>query len=312
MQLIGTATILLALYKMYLFYRAMNNSWANKLVHAVMILNICAALARMIKWVDPISTRRVWRWGDTSFWATTSYPFTIASMLLLSFYWMQQIEMRGGGEVRLFLTSRWKYLAYSIIAVVFALEMATAIMRLILFEDPIFAILTGMGAFLITMIVAGYFLYSAVKIIRVFKNSGSSGKTNTRRISYLIIGCACVMIITAVVSLGIATPWFDQPVGYTTLINLWYPIFSLVNLTQVSRAPPIAGEKKALPTDEILPRFWSSCLRKERPFPTARARKTRSTSKRRRRRGTPTKRKKKKKKTAIVEVEAKVNNNGGE
>lgn len=234
MQIIGVATILLAVYKIYLFYKASNNSWENKLVNTIMVLNICAAFVRMVKWWDPISTRGMWRWGDSSFWATTSYPFTIASMLMLSFYWMQLINMKGGGEVRLFLTSGWKYLAYFITVVVFLLEMATAIMRLILFEDPILAILTGMGSFLITMIVSVYFLYSATKIIHMFKNSGSSKKIRTRKIGYLIVGCACVMIVHALVSLGIATPWFDKPIVYTVLINLWYPIFSLVNLTQVS------------------------------------------------------------------------------
>ena len=246
--LVGIATIAVAVTSIVVRFRkdtvpGNDGFWARVITIPIVTLafNIGAVFGKMLLWVDPTATRRIYTLAISTGFATTSIPFNLASVLLISFY-LADVLRKDKLAVRVFLSKKMRWIAFSIIGFMFLLEWTVSIMRIVLFEGRFMIVLEGTISSLLNIAVIFYFGFTSYRVTRFLTKKGlargSTPKEKTRnmflsRLNLLILtSVACLIVLTAIQG-TVATGVFDIPIGYLLLINGWHWTSMALTMVQV-------------------------------------------------------------------------------
>lgn len=226
---------IMATYKLIILIQ--HNGAQLSVPQVILWFNIIACILRGM-WTasDPFGA-----YGTTTFLVSQigfsiSYPFGVASCLLLALYWHELIK-RTGKRINLFLDRlKWPFLIVS--ALMFAFEVATATLRGLDASFLVVTLIDGLFYVVITIAVVVFFCITRYRIQEVFNrlNRGLKNRNDSKlklATGYLqaicVFGSIWVIILVIVGLTNLA--W--NPTAFCILWWIFFPSQTMVNLLQV-------------------------------------------------------------------------------
>jgi hypothetical protein len=168
---------------------------------------------------------------------TTSWPFVIINLLLISFYWHELIE-KTTTKINSFL-DKLRIPFWCIFAVILALEVTASILRGTDFNFQVFLIVMGICYIIIGLACAIFYVVTGVRLTKALRTMSkevvvSSRSRRLNRTSQLIYASTGGVILWLVaVALGGLTDLFWLPWGYYGVWFVGYFAITFISLMQI-------------------------------------------------------------------------------
>lgn len=207
--------------------------------------------------VDPIQSRVIFPVLLNQMLYTLSWPFSIMSFLLISFYWhelLRKIKIR----MNKFL-DKLRVVFWIIFGLLLALELATAIARGLAFAVGTFVLVSGIIYIVIVLATAVFFLTTGIRIMLILNKAKDVAsapehrKKLVRSTTYLIFVSSSVLICWAImVAVGGLTTLLWVPWGF---YSIWFVVFTLLAVVSASQISAFAIPSTAKSSGSTL---WSN------------------------------------------------------
>jgi hypothetical protein len=226
----------LAAYKLAMFVQV--KGCQESIPQTMLIFEIVANTIRFFpSAVDPLQSRALLPYAVSQMFFTTSWPFVIVNLLLISFYWHELIK-KTSMKINSFL-DKLRIPFWCIFAVILALELTASILRGLRYDLQVFLLVMGVCYIIIGLACVVFYIITGVKLTRALRsvakevvNSNRNRRLKrTSRHIYASAGGVIVWLIAIVI--GGLTDTFWLPWGY---FGVWFAGFiaiTFISLMQI-------------------------------------------------------------------------------
>eukprot|EP01118_Nematostelium_gracile_P003843 TRINITY_DN1445_c0_g1_i4.p1 TRINITY_DN1445_c0_g1~~TRINITY_DN1445_c0_g1_i4.p1 ORF type:complete len:516 (-),score=88.82 TRINITY_DN1445_c0_g1_i4:43-1590(-) len=236
----NTANVVICFRNIYYFIRIQGCRPTIPIVS--LTLEIIANLERVIYFLDGLSWRELFPSVAKTVLLSLSFPFSIATILLLSFWWKEITGKRLNSNLNRLDKFKWPFII--ICAIIIFLELMFAILRAFYISFPSSIIITVSFYLAITVVMGIFFAWTGFKIFKIVK--GFSSQVAERK--KMMIGI-CRLICISIIGMAIyciggafeAAPFQSSSEGaYLFTWTLIYFGFTFTGTTQILSLNPRA------------------------------------------------------------------------
>jgi hypothetical protein len=237
--------LIFAVFKQVMWIR--RRGFQKSIPQTVLWFEIVANIIRLLgAAVDPLQSRTIYPFILSQMLFTLSWPFSVVSVLLISFYW-HELFAKVNVTINAYL-DRLKIVFWVIFGVLLGLECALAITRGVGFGANVFIIVSGV---MYIVVVIGTVIFFAITGIRLFKALKKTNRAlsdpekrmrKLKRTSDFIWMSASALLLWAIgVAIGGLSVLFYIPYGFFSIwfignLLLTFLSFSQIFALQVPRA----------------------------------------------------------------------------
>jgi hypothetical protein len=206
------------------------------LPHLVLCFEIVGNADRLVAvTVDPLQLRIVFPFVVNQMLFTTSWPFTILTTILLTFYWHELIY-KTDVRVNTFL-NKLKIPFWIIAVVLIAVEFTISLLRGLAFELGPLIIVVGVVYVVINTTAVIFFFVTGIKITKLLRKGAHLHSRRVRNLNkttaYIYVSSIGIIIWIICIVLGGLTPLFWIPWGYFSLWFIAFFVLIFISLSQV-------------------------------------------------------------------------------
>jgi hypothetical protein len=226
----------LAAYKLAMFVQV--KGCHESIPQTMLIFEIVANTIRFFaSVVDPLQSRVVLPYTVSQMFFTTSWPFVIGNLLLISFYW-HELMTKTSMRVNRFL-SKLRIPFWCIFAVILAMELAASLLRGLGYDLKIFLIVMGVGYIIIGLACVIFYIYTGRKLTRMMEKASKEliASNRVKRLNrtsrYIYASAGGVIVWLIAIAIGGLTIVFWLPWGY---FGVWFAGFfsiTFISLMQI-------------------------------------------------------------------------------
>jgi hypothetical protein len=226
----------LAIYKLIMFVRV--KGCQESIPQTILVMEIVANTIRFIaSVVDPLQSRAVLPYVVSQMLFTTSWPFVIINLLLVSFYW-HELMTKTSMKINSFL-SRLRIPFWCIFAVILALEIVASLLRALGLNLNTFRLVMGVCYIVIAVACCVFYAVTGLRLTKLMRKASkelmasSRVKRLTRTSKFIYSLIAGVVIWLIAVVIGGLTNTFWIPWGY---FGVWFACFfgtTFISLMQI-------------------------------------------------------------------------------
>lgn len=232
------ANIAYAIYKQIKWVSI--KGWERSIPQTVLWFELVANILRFLAVaVDPLQSRVIFPVMLNLMLYTLSWPFSIMSFLLISFYWHELIR-KLKIQLNAFL-DRLRIVFWVVFGLLLALELATAIARGMAFAVGTFVMVSGIIYIVVVLATVAFFFTTGIRLMIMLsktKKAMSSPEHRMQRVKRatdLIFFSSSALICWAVmVAVGGLSNLLWVPYGFFSIWFVAFTILSFVSCAQIS------------------------------------------------------------------------------
>jgi len=198
-----------------------------------LLFEIIGSIERFVYLIDPVYTRRIFSFPLGSILVSLSFPLSLASNLMITFYWQEILTFHKFEYITIPKLHRLKWPFVIIVIIMFGLEIGEEIARAT-FQSGSVSILFNVIAYAIISFAIGlFFIITGIRILRRLRQSTKQTRAfkKINRVSLLMLFCG-MFVISFIISLPfIATA--SSAVGSYVAWWITYGSVQMVCLTQI-------------------------------------------------------------------------------
>jgi len=222
--------LLLSLYKIQGFIAVYGIQMS--VPQSVLCIEIFASIERMIYMIDPVFSNGIYPWRVENVFVTLSLPFSLASTLLIAFYWEEVMHSTRLSAIPSLKKFRWP--AGICLFILYALELSSSLSRAYYVNLASLNVISAIIYVVVTVAVSIFFFICGHRILKVLrnkqleKNKLSTRKNNLKRVTVLLVISGVAMILLSIFTLLYAIP----PTTAGSLFFVFFMIyFSLISIS---------------------------------------------------------------------------------
>lgn len=194
---ISIANIILVIFgfrRIAQFWKSQKPAKVAYICYTIIAIGACI---RIIAQFDYYGTMGICSFSFRSALVSLSFPFAIASIYVIGFYWLETFRKKGLTPNIVKLNKYYKIPFFIILLVLFGTEITTATMRSVLVERSVMSILSVGMYFLMDIMTAIFFGYSCYILYKFQKSSNLNSRTLNHlfKTGRILVAFICFLIV---------------------------------------------------------------------------------------------------------------------